>query len=256
MKLFILLVMSTLLISCATKKRDLVDQSILGVNWFQTAGEVRALQYQAYQAAKVQLWRALKINTDKPKAIVVDVDETVLDNSPYQAQNVIDGTGYPTGWKEWVMEAKAKPIPGAVEFLNYAAKKGVVTFYVSNRRTWGVDATYKNLKEYNFPVEKKNMLFKTTTSNKEPRRLEILKNYEIIMLVGDNLGDFHVDFEHKLYKERNATVDEMKKHFGKRYIVLPNPMYGSWEGAMSKGYFGLDVENKNKVRHQVLEYWK
>ncbi len=253
----ILLVMIAVsLMGCASSQQKLMEQNLMAVNWFQTAGEVKALQYQAYSVAKFELWKALKKTTRKPKAIVVDIDETVLDNSPFQAQSIKDGTSYPVGWKEWVFAAQAKPIPGAVEFLNYAAKRGVVTFYVSNRRAWGLEPTYKNLKAVGFPVKKENILLKTTTSNKEPRRQKILKKYDIILFFGDNLGDFAESFEHKTFSERSAEVDKLKQNFGHKFIVLPNPMYGSWEGAMAKGYFKMDAAQKSEVRHQRLKTWK
>ena len=256
MKLVVLLFTALLFSSCATKGPHMADQSLLAVNWFQTAGEVRALQYQAFESGKIYLRKALRKKSKKPRAIIVDIDETVLDNSPYQGWAIKNATGYPDGWKEWILSAKAEPIPGAVKFLNYAARKGVVTFYVSNRKSYALDATYKNLKEKGFPVKKERILLRTKQSAKGPRRELVSKTHNIILLAGDNLGDFHDIFDKGLYMERNASVDKMKRNFGTKFLVLPNPMYGSWEGAMAKGYFRKPAAEKDKIRRSVLKSMK
>jgi 5'-nucleotidase (lipoprotein e(P4) family) len=253
MKMLMLPIISFLLVSCASQKPVAnQDHMLLAVDWFQRAGEVKALQYQAYNAAKVELKKILRKKSRKPRAIIVDVDETVLDNSPYQAKNVLKNEHYPQGWKEWVNMAKAEAIPGSVEFLNYAAKRGVVTFYVTNRKAYALDATYKNLKLRGFPVKKERILLRTKSSSKEARRQKILKKYNVVMLAGDNLGDFAPEFDHKVYQKRNAQADKEKKMFGHRYIVLPNPMYGAWEGALDKGYWGKSAKEKDAVRRAVL----
>ncbi len=250
MKLVGFLLAIVLLSSCASKAPKNQDYMLLAVNWFQTAGEVHALQYQAYQAAKTELQKILRIKSKKPRAILFDIDETLLDNSPYQAKNILKNEQYPMGWKEWVLSAKAEAIPGSLEFVKYAKSKGVEIFYVSNRKLYAVDASYINLKNEGFPVKKDHLLFRDKTSSKEPRREQIRKDFNIVMLVGDNLGDFNADFNEHLYQTRNSEVAKAKKLFGRRYIVLPNPMYGDWEGAMSKGYFR--AKDKDTLRKAVL----
>lgn len=250
----LLLLLLVLVVGCSgvSKKEYNQDYTLLGLNWFQTAGEVKALQYQAFNIAMMELHKSLKRKISKKRAIVVDVDETVVDNSPYQASNIANNTSYPTMWKEWVGMAKARAIPGAVEFLNYATKKGVDVYYITNRKIVNFDTTYKNLKELGFPVIRERMLLRTAKSDKTKRRDIVLVDHEIIILMGDNLGDFSQLFQIDSYKERFSIVDKFKNEFGKKFIVLPNPMYGHWEGALDKDYFRKSKKEQSLIRKSVL----
>lgn len=238
--LFSVVILSFVLIACTDPKVEIVqekpskDHTILAVNYFQKAAEVRALQYQAFNAAKWQLLESLKNKKKYEKiAVVVDIDETVLDNSPYQARQVFSRDGYPTGWSEWVKEANAIAIPGAVEFMKWADQQGAVLFYVSNRKESDRAATIINLKSVGFPqVVDEKLLLRANESSKETRRKSILKGHTISVLIGDNLADFDAAFDAKSSDERNQTVDQMKDIFGKQFIMLPNSLYGDWEAAL------------------------
>jgi 5'-nucleotidase (lipoprotein e(P4) family) len=210
------------------------DVLLMSVLWFQTAGEYRALMYQAYNAARAALDHALATHTDnRPLAVVFDIDETLLDNSPYEAKTILEGIHYPEKWNEWVSEAKAMALPGAVAFATYAAEKGVHLFYISNREEKEREATKRNLISQGFPFQgDDHLLLRENTSSKEARRQWVAKQYDIVLLIGDNLGDFDGIFDNKSCTERNKLVDEHQKLFGSRYIILPNPMYGDWEGCI------------------------
>ena len=194
-----------------------------------------------------------KARSFKKRAVVVDVDETVLDNSPYQAQNILTGRGYPQGWKTWVKKAQARPIPGALDFLRYADRKGVAIFYITNRKNWGRAATLKNLKTLGFPVNPQHVMLRTTTKSKVSRRQKALKNYRIVLLLGDTLGDFAEIFEGPIpLNQRQQRVDEQRQQFGKKFIVLPNPMYGAWETALYDYRLGLSQSQKASLRKKAL----
>lgn len=211
------------------------------VLWYQTAGEARALYYQAYNLARLRLDQMLDTlsSTVKP-AVVVDIDETVLNNSPHQAKLIATGERFPEYWKEWVELAEADPLPGSVSFLTYAASRGVAVFYVSNRDQNELVPTMENLKNKGFPqVEASHLLLKVKESGKEPRRKRIEEQYQILLLCGDNLNDFTDLFERKPSEERNRVVDALQAEFGSRFIVLPNPMYGDWERAALGSLRGL-----------------
>lgn len=227
-----------------TTKGLKAQQSGLSTLWVQKSAEYRALAYQAFALAKMRLDRDLR-RKDSPKkrAIIVDIDETILDNSPYQGFALKNSTGYPVGWKKWIDMAQAKAIAGAVEFLNYAHKKGVVIYYISNRKVRGLDATYKNLKKVGAPVEKDKLLLRSKTSSKIKRRSLVRKNHRIVLMMGDNLGDFSGKFDKKSVSERSRLVDAFKRQFGKNYIVLPNPIYGDWLGAVID--FNYRMPDKN-----------
>ncbi|MBN2727757.1 MAG: 5'-nucleotidase, lipoprotein e(P4) family [Bacteroidales bacterium] len=230
----------------------------LAVAWYQTAAETRALCYQAFNIARMSLDLTLQTApSDKPLAVVFDIDETLLDNSPYQAACVINGISYPTQWGEWIQAAMAEPVPGALEFVNYVNSRGVDVFYVSNRKADELEATIKNLNKFNFPqVEESHIMLRETTSNKEPRRQKITETHNIVMLVGDNMGDFTQDCTKKNIEERFAATDNMKNQFGRTYIVLPNPMYGDWEGAMYDNDYSITAEQKDELRNKVMTVFK
>lgn len=206
------------------------------VLWQQSGSEVRALQYQAFFLARLMLDRDLRqhMRLRKRRAVVVDVDETVLDNSRYQASLIVEQKGFSSaGWTDWCNRAQATPIPGAVDFLRYAARHGVRVFYVTNRREGEKQGTITNLKQAGFPdVGDETVIVRTDASSKEPRRRRISLRYRIVLLCGDNLADFSNAFEGKTAEERAAAVQTARDKFGTQFIVLPNVMYGDWENAI------------------------
>ena len=128
---------------------------------------------------------------------------------------------------------KAKAMPGAVDFLNYAVSKGVKVFFVSNRDEVQKQATIDNLKTAGFQdVSAENVVLRTTESSKEARRQAILQKYRIVILMGDNLDDLSNVFERKSMIDRFAETDKARAMFGNKFIVLPNAMYGTWENAI------------------------
>jgi 5'-nucleotidase (lipoprotein e(P4) family) len=213
------------------------DGLILATLYMQQSAEYQAICKQAYNIGKLKLDEQLKIYSGEKKlAVVVDIDETVLDNSPFSARSVLENTDYPKYWDEWCNKAEAKAIPGSVEFLNYAADNGVETFYISNRKVHLTEATLKNLQEKDFPfADSAHLLLRTNTSNKEPRRNKVRETHDILLLFGDNLGDFNPAFDDQPTQKRHALVQQMKNKFGEEYIVLPNPTYGAWMSAMQEG---------------------
>ena len=207
--------------------------------WTQTSGEWRALSYQAFTLARMMLDQDLKAHKSKKqkRAIVVDVDETVLDNSPHQAWLVKNRETFnQQNWAAWTGLAEAQPLPGAVEFLRYADQKGVRVFYITNRRETERAGTEANLKKVGFPgVSAETVLLRADASSKEPRRKQVAAQYRIVLLMGDNLNDFAEVFEKRTVAERLATVEQNRDQFGTHFIVLPNALYGDWENAIYNG---------------------
>jgi 5'-nucleotidase (lipoprotein e(P4) family) len=234
------------------------EYQVASVLYFQTAAENRALFYQAFNLARLKLDAELKAckksRKKQPCAIVTDVDETVLDNSPNQAWLIKNNQAFTqSNWENWVNRAEAKPLAGALEFFNYAAKNGIKTFYVTNRTEAERVGTADNLKKAGFPeVTDETLLLRTDTSSKEPRRQTIAQKHRIVMLVGDNLNDLAQVFERKPIAERFAAVDNLKNEFGNRFIVLPNPMYGEWESAVYD-FKRLTEEEKARARQEKLQ---
>ncbi|HEX8889582.1 MAG TPA: 5'-nucleotidase, lipoprotein e(P4) family [Pyrinomonadaceae bacterium] len=230
--------------------------------WTQSSGERNALAYQAFALARMTLDRDFRVNRRRRmrRAVVVDVDETVLDNSLYQATLVKNRQSYEAQtWTDWVNRAQASAIPGAVEFLRYAAARGVRVFYITNRKLVEKDGTAANLKKLGFPdVNDQTLLVRTdaNSSSKEPRRQSVSQKYRIVLLMGDNLNDFSDLFEKsKTVESRIAAVEQNKNQFGTRFIVLPNPMYGDWESAIYDYNFKLtEAEKAAKRRSQLKTY--
>lgn len=210
------------------------EHMVLATLFQQTAAEYRALCYQAFNIGRFMLDTDLaNQSVDKHRIIVLDVDETVLDNSPFQAKSVLNSSSYPDYWDEWCKLAKAEPLPGAIEFLNYARANGVSIFYVTNRKDYLKEVTIKNLKDKGFPhADAEHVITRSAEASKEGRRQTLLEKYHISLLFGDNLNDFSEDFEGKDVKSRFAAVDNASNKFGTKFIVIPNAMYGDWENAL------------------------
>ena len=231
------------------------DHLTMAVLYQQTAAEYRALCYQAFNVAKYQVDQSMRIaGLQKQQAVVVDIDETVLDNSPHEAKCILNNSLYPAYWEEWMNAANAQPVPGAKEFLEYAESKGFKIFYITNRAEKYREQTLKNLKLMSFPQATTEQLFmKKDESSKKARRDKVGAAHEIILLIGDNLNDFSELFEKKSIEDRFKQTDEMEELFGKRFIVLPNAMYGEWEGALYNYDYSITPAQKNEVRNQKLQ---
>jgi len=265
-QIYALFVLALTLGSCSNSNSTITtpqdqqnDYLTMSTLWYQRASECRALYYQAFYFAKHSLVANLADSkNDKPKAVVVDIDETVLDNSPFEAYSIRTGKAFsPKLWKEWTAKAACRATPGALEFLKFAESKGVETFYISNRKVDETVVTLKNLKALGFPfADEAHILLKTNTSVKAVRRDKVSETHDILILAGDNIGDFDELFENRSKGFGFETVDAHKEDFGKRYIVLPNPMYGSWESVAFKGQKGLNPEQKNELRKEALIGYK
>ena len=228
------------------------------VLWQQSSGERRALSYQAFTLARLLLDRDLRIRNRKPRAVIVDIDETVLDNSRFEGMLLKRRVNYnQKDWTEWINRSEAEAVPGAVQFLRYAVSRGVRVFYITNRNDSQKAGTATNLKKLGFPnISDETLLVQTDPKNssKEPRRQNVGAKYRIVLLMGDDLNDFSDVFENsKTVDSRIAASDRFKEEFGKRFIVLPNSMYGNWESAIYGYNFKLTEAEKAGKRKSLLK---
>ncbi len=216
---------------------DISENLINATAWFQQSAEMTACYRQAFNQAQNAVLSGLQnSNDDKPKAVIVDVDETMLDNSPFEVYLIQNNLDYSKDlWYEWVKMAIAEPLPGALEFAKFCQDTNVQVFYVSNRSVKNLTPTMQNLQAKGFPyADSTHILLKDTTSDKTPRRNIVLQNYDVLVYIGDNLRDFD-----EIFKDRNSNfgkdaVNENANLFGTKYIILPNPMYGQWMKAYPK----------------------
>jgi 5'-nucleotidase (lipoprotein e(P4) family) len=219
--------------------------------WQQKAAEYKALCFQAYNIAKQRVDEAVKQNPAKPYAVVTDIDETLLDNSPYDAQRAINNQDYTSvTWKTWTAKGIADTVPGAPAFFKYAASKGVEVFYITNRDEDERAGTLKNLQLYNLPnADDAHLILRPDhNSSKESRRQDVLKTHTIILLCGDNLADFDALYDNKpTLQSRQEATNKLINEFGTRYIVLPNASYGDWESALFNFNYKLTTAQKDSI---------
>lgn len=221
--------------------------------WMQTAIEYEAATRSIFGAAKAALdealadksWNALPHGEsaagfeNKKPAIIVDLDETFIDNSRFQARNVAENQPWSRErWLEWVNAEKADALPGALEFVQYATERGVTFFYITNRDApEEVAPTLANLKKLGFPMLEgdSNLMLRgdarAPAREKGERRKFVDRDYRVVMMFGDNIGDF-LDGVSTNLEARKQLAEPYADWWGRRWFMLPNPTYGSWENAI------------------------
>jgi len=225
--------------------------------WVQTASEYKANSLQAYNSAIQNIQKAIhdpswtaaieqkNYVSSLPLAVICDIDETVLDTSKYQAQLVTEGSDFnPESWDKWLATRNAPAIPGAVQFINTMHDLGVEVFYISNRECrkregnesacpQEQDAIDNLIKVGIIDAKPENILLKNErpgwTSEKKTRREFVASKYRILMVFGDDLGDFLPDVKKNITPvQRDRLVHKYENNWGKKWYILSNPMYGSW----------------------------
>jgi len=253
------------------------NDNLNAVAWSQTAIEHDLIYREVYRNASEKLraaladptWDALprsdrksaELSKLKP-AVIVDIDETVLDNSPYQARLVRDNKEHDrVAWSEWCREKSAKALPGALEFAQDAAQRGITVFYVSNRAQDLSEPTLENLRAAGFPIAPNETVFlglgtivdgcQQAASGKGCRRELIGRRYRVLMQFGDQLGDF-VDPAANTPEGRRAAIEPYANWVGERWFVLPNPTYGSWEAALFGNDWNLPAATRREAKLRAL----
>lgn len=244
------------------------DEQLNGVAWVQTSAEYRVSTVQAFRLAQLRVKEALQDPSisaaleqpsgyeQLPPAVIVDVDETVLDNSPFQAQLVKSGQEFsPARWAEWVQKAQADAIPGSKEFIGFLKEQGVALFYVTNRKL--KEPTLKNIRTALDPEAAADHLLckyekRGWGSDKTLRRAVIAKTHRILLLVGDDYNDF-ASLGKTDAAKRTRLAQKYQDRWGVHWILLSNPLYGNWERALYDYDFGLSRQEKidSKMRHLI-----
>jgi 5'-nucleotidase (lipoprotein e(P4) family) len=253
------------------------DDNLNAVAWSQNASEHDFIYLQTFRDAREKLlkakndpnWDALpkddraahpSLKGRKP-AVVLDIDETVLDNSPYQARLIRSGGEFNEAeWAAWCNEAIARPLPGALEFTKFAADHGIAVIYISNRAKDLDDATLANLRAAGFPVAGKQSFLGLGTfvegceqvgSEKGCRRQLVARDYRVLMQFGDQIGDF-ANVPGNTADGRAKAMAPYTAWIGERWFVLPNPTYGAWESALFDNDYGLPRNERRQKKMDSL----
>ena len=234
------------------------EQSMLSVLYVQTATEFAANNIQTYANAKDAILKGLKDSSwtaaleqvdsfeDKSPAIILDVDETVLDNSNFQARTILSGLSYPNGWAKWVNESNAGAVEGVYDFLHFADKKGVKIYYLTNRLESFREATKKNILKLGLPFEDDAVLLMRSEENlrdKTDRRKKIANENRIVLIIGDQLTDFISTKEaYVFHTERKKLAKKYSDLWGTKWFLVTNPTYGRWELSIYEDYPSSEEE--------------
>jgi acid phosphatase len=251
------------------------NDDLLAVLWDQTSVEAKANSMGAYALGHMRLdealadknWTAATEQTgayqDLPPAIILDVDDTVINTSAYQAWTVDKGTAYSgKTWDAYVGAEKDVPIAGAIDFLKYADSKGVTIFYVTNRTKGQEGPTREEMTRMGFPMgDGKVDTFLAAgeqpdwKSAKGTRRTVIAKDYRIVLLFGDNMGDFTDEYTGSI-AERDKVYEKDMAHWGHDWIAIANPTYGSWQSAaFLSDYKDNNADQQRQKEEQALHPW-
>jgi acid phosphatase len=230
------------------KKEALAHRGLDASLWMQTAAEYRACCLQAYNLATLRLQKLSEEKPVRPRAVIMDLDETVLDNAGFQAMILRSGLAFSDDlWDAWEFKYPELVglIPGAREFIGTARELGFTVVYISNRSENYRASTVKALKCLKIePTKDEHLLLNKGNNDKTERRDQVRKDFEVVMLVGDNLRDFDEDFAFskldkkfgpdELIRARKAKVDAARDKWGREFIILPNSAYGEWQKPLNK----------------------
>jgi acid phosphatase len=232
--------------------------------WQQTSGEYEALARQIFRQAGANIdialadpgWTAALEQTGDfsalPPAIVVDLDETILDNTRYEARIISQlGQYTPQTFAAWCREENAAPVPGSRAFLEHATARGVAIFYYSARREHLRECTSRNLHAVDLPFASDKYLLLNDGRSKTEHRANIAREYRILLLVGDNLEDF-LDGSKAEPSARLELARQYSDRWGREWIMLPNAIYGHWESSPYDFDYGLPREEQLRRKLQEL----
>jgi acid phosphatase len=262
-----LAMVSPALADSAVAQNDALDATL----WVSNSVEYKANTLATYELAKIRLDQALADKswsatgqTDaagKPPAIILDADETILDNGPYESWLVKSGQDYSgKTWNAWVAAKQARAVPGAVAFTQYADSKGVKVFYVTNRTADQEADTRANMAALGFPMGGNVDTFLMSkeqpdwTAKKGTRRDFVGKNYRVLLLFGDNYGDFSDDYAGS-EADREKSLEANMAHVGHDWIFIANPEYGSFECAPFLCDYKKSPDARRQEKIDVLPAW-
>jgi 5'-nucleotidase (lipoprotein e(P4) family) len=231
----------------------LSQQNVNAALYQNASAEVAWMYEQAYAHARLKLDANLQEAGTLPPAVIVDVDETVLDNSPYELENLLLGRTYtPDTWKAWTARAVAKPLPGALDFLRYASERGCAVFYITNRDADETAVTIANLAAYGFPMaDADHVLTMAGTSDKTERRAGVQRGHRVVLMVGDQLTDYDQALKDRSVEQGVPKVMDMAAELARYFVLVPNATYGYWRDGITGR--GTEEEKMERVRDFIRQ---
>jgi len=255
-----------LLAACAKPAVDIKAHEMLNATlWQHSSAEYECAVKQAYRLAQENLDKALADDqwsaalepqgnaATLPPAILLDLDETVIDNTEYEIRIIRElGQYSPESFAQWCESAEAPAISGAAEFLEYAASRQVAVFYYSARKEALRSCTARNLRELGLPfADESHLLLDDGTPKSEYRRM-IASQYRLLLLLGDNLEDF-VEGSKSESALRRELAQRYARRWGREWIILPNPMYGHWESTTYGFDYRLPRDQQLQRKREALQ---
>lgn len=247
---------------------------LLAALWTQRAVEYKGNALTVYALARIRLDEAIADKTwtaapgeqsgdyqALPPAIILDVDETLLDNSLYQVWMMKNNQSFSTKtWNQFCAAQVSTAIPGALEFVKYADSKGVKVFYITNRDATTEKDTRENMQKLGFPLGGNVDTFLMQNEKpewagaKSTRRAVVTRDYRVLLNIGDNFGDFD-DRYRTTEAERAKAFEADLRYWGKQWLMIANPTYGSFDTAPFGHDFKKSREEQRKAKWDVLESW-
>ena len=257
---------SVMLVACAQTAEKITPHEMLNATlWQQTSAEYIGVSRQAYRFARTNLdqaladtsWTAALEQTGDyaglPPAVMLDIDETVLDNGPYEARIIKKlGSYSPSSFAAWCQHENAPLVPGARAFLDYAVAQNVAVFYYSARREKLRECTSRNMRELGLPLQEDSRLLLHNDTSKSTYREMVARHYRILLLVGDNLEDFVEGSKSDPASRRELALSHADR-WGRQWIVLPNAIYGHWEASMYNFDYRLPRDEQLQLKMQHLQ---
>lgn len=258
------------------RAQDAVPPSdmLLATLWTQRAIEYKANALTVFTLARIRLDEALADRNwtaapgeqkgdyqNLPPAVILDVDETLIDNSRYQVWMLKNNQSFSTKtWNQFCAARISTAIPGAVEFTKYADSKGVKVFYITNRGAETENDTRENMQTLGFPMGGNVDTFLMQGEKpgwggpKSTRRAIVTKDYRVLLNIGDNFGDFD-DRYRTSEADRTKAFEADMPYWGKQWLMIANPTYGSFDTAPFGHDFKKPREEQRKAKWDVLEGW-
>lgn len=251
----------------ARTHEQLAHEQLDGALWMQSSAEFSALAQQTFACAAEKLSLGLRDpmwtasleqfatgDYEKlPPAVIVNLDETVLNNSPYQARIILEyGQHNPSRFVAWCNEAKCPAIPGAQNFLQAAKKQGIAIIYISPRPEQTRDGTLRNLQRLDYPYDAKDQLILGGGWPNHNKREQVAADHRILLIVSDHLGDFLHRTEQGA-AVRREMANRHATYWGLKWFLLPNPMYGHWEYSFQNYDYNLDRPTRIRNKLQALD---